>query len=92
MFQYNKRDVDGALPIERLRQALNPGMAPEVEAIAAEGKGVAEALRAACKAVIKQVSVTALVPPVAPARFAPPLPARVPRDGMGTRAARRSHG
>ena len=93
VFQYNKRDVQGALPIARLRRALNPGMAPEVEAIAAAGNGVAETLRAACKAVIKQVTVTGLVPAVAPARFAAPPPARAPRDGSGrTHAARRSHG
>ena len=56
-------------------------------------ESTAETLRAACKAVIKQVTVTGLVPAVAPARFAAPPPARAPRDGSGrTHAARRSHG
>ena len=36
----------GALPVERLRAALNPGGAPEFEAVgAAKGRGVAETLR-----------------------------------------------
>ena len=54
--QYNKRDMPLALPIERLRAALNPAGSPEFEAIAKEGKGVTEALRAACKAVLARLS------------------------------------
>src|SRR5204863_7280238 len=47
IIQYNKRDVVAALPVERLRGTLNPQGAPEFEAVAREGRGVAETLRAA---------------------------------------------
>ena len=45
VFQWNKRDLPVALPIESLRAALNPGGAPEFEAVACEGRGVSETLR-----------------------------------------------
>ena len=56
VFQYNKRDLPAALPIERLRAMLNPGAAPEVEAVASEGRGVGETLKAGCKAVLARIS------------------------------------
>lgn len=43
-FQYNKRDLDGALPVEELEGALNPGGAPYFEAVARRGDGVVETL------------------------------------------------
>jgi hypothetical protein len=55
VFQWNKRDSPVALPIERLQRALNPHGWPEFEAIASEGKGVSETLRAACKAVLARL-------------------------------------
>ena len=63
--QYNKRDVPGALAVERLRGALNPRGALEFEAVASQGRGVSETLRAICKGVL--------------ARLAPPAPAATPR-------------
>ena len=56
VFQYNKRDLRAALPIERLREALNPEGCPEFEAVASEGKGVGETLKAGCKAVLTRLS------------------------------------
>jgi hypothetical protein len=56
VFQYNKRDVASAVPVERLRVALNPRGAPEFESVASEGKGVAETLRAICKAVLARLA------------------------------------
>src|SRR6185295_9781151 len=56
ILQYNKRDMALALPVERLRAALNHDGWPEFEAIAREGKGVTEALRAACKAVLARLA------------------------------------
>jgi hypothetical protein len=56
VFQYNKRDLRAALPIERLRAMLNPGGAPEIEAVASEGRGVGETLKAGCKAVLARIS------------------------------------
>ena len=55
VYQWNKRDVPVAIPIERLKRALNPQGWPEYEAIASEGKGVSETLRAACKAVLARL-------------------------------------
>jgi hypothetical protein len=52
VFQWNKRDLPVALPVERLRAALNPCAAPEFEAVACEGRGVSETLRTICKAVL----------------------------------------
>jgi len=58
VFQYNKRDLRAALPVERLRAALNPLGAPEVEAVACEGQGVGETLKVGCKAVLARLSGT----------------------------------
>jgi hypothetical protein len=56
VFQWNKRDLPAALPVERLRAALNPGAAPEFEAVACEGRGVSETLRTICKAVLARLA------------------------------------
>jgi signal recognition particle receptor subunit beta len=57
VFQWNKRDLPAALPVERLRAALNPRGAPEFEAVACEGRGVSETLRTICKAVLGRLVV-----------------------------------
>ncbi len=54
--QYNKRDLDSALPLEALRQELNPGGVPDFEAVAIDGTGVFETLRAVSKLVVKTLS------------------------------------
>jgi mutual gliding-motility protein MglA len=56
VFQYNKRDLKQALPIERLRALLHRAGSPEFEAVASEGRGVSETLRAACKAVLARLT------------------------------------
>ncbi len=56
VFQYNKRDVALAMPLERMRAMLNPHAHPEFEAVANEGKGVSESLRAMCKLVLARLS------------------------------------
>jgi signal recognition particle receptor subunit beta len=56
VFQYNKRDLPVALPIERMRRALNPTGAVEFEAVAIQGRGVGECLRTACKAVLARLT------------------------------------
>jgi hypothetical protein len=45
VFQYNKRDLPDALPIEELEAHLNPARRPHVEAVASTGAGVLETLR-----------------------------------------------
>jgi mutual gliding-motility protein MglA len=54
--QYNKRDLPGAMPVEELRKELNPGGVPDFEAVAIEGAGVFETLRAVSKLVVKTLS------------------------------------
>src|SRR5580765_4411438 len=73
VFQWNKRDVPVAVPIERLKKALNPQGWPEYEATASEGKGVSETLRAACKAVLARLGAgnAAAPAPSVPAAAAP---------------------
>jgi signal recognition particle receptor subunit beta len=56
VIQYNKRDLANALAIERLRSAVNPEGAPDFEAVARDGRGVTETLRAACKSVLARLS------------------------------------
>ncbi len=77
VFQWNKRDLPGALPVERLHAALNPRGAPEFEAVASEGRGVSETLRTICKAVLGRLVVGERAPQ--PAAAAPvPRPASAP--------------
>jgi signal recognition particle receptor subunit beta len=71
VFQYNKRDLPVAVPLGRLRAALNPAGSPEFEAVASEGRGVTETLRAICKAVLARLAsetpAASATPPAAPA-------------------------
>ena len=88
VIQYNKRDVPGAIPLERMRATLNPDGVPDVEAVAIEGRGVSETMRAIAKGVLGRLTgltpagASAPAPRVAPAATAPatPLPfaVRVP--------------
>jgi hypothetical protein len=56
VFQFNKRDLPSTIPLERLRWSLNPGGAPDFEAVASDGRGVSETLRAICKAVLARLA------------------------------------
>jgi mutual gliding-motility protein MglA len=51
--QYNKRDLERILPVEELRQELNPGRVPDFEGVAIQGTGVFETLKAVSKLVVK---------------------------------------
>jgi signal recognition particle receptor subunit beta len=75
VFQYNKRDVPLALPIERLKKALNPQGWPEYEGVASEGKGVSETLRAACKAVLARLGAGGAATPATPVAAVAAAPA-----------------
>ena len=50
--QFNKRDVPGALPLDVLRAALNPGGLPEFATIATDGTNVFEAFTEAAAAMV----------------------------------------
>ncbi|MCX7718153.1 MAG: ADP-ribosylation factor-like protein [Candidatus Sumerlaeaceae bacterium] len=57
VIQYNKRDLPSALPLEDLRKHLNPeGRFEEFEAVATEGVGVRETLRAVCSQILKRLN------------------------------------
>jgi mutual gliding-motility protein MglA len=56
VLQYNKRDLPGHVSLEELRAQLNPLGLAEHEAIAIEGEGVFDTLRAVSKQVIQALS------------------------------------
>ncbi|MDP2469947.1 MAG: GTPase domain-containing protein [Candidatus Palauibacterales bacterium] len=56
VFQYNKRDLAGATPVEELRQMLNPDGRPDFEAVAIDGTGVLESLTAISRQVIRALN------------------------------------
>ncbi len=56
VLQYNKRDLTSRVPLEELGIQLNPGSLEEFEAVATEGEGVFDTLRAVSKQVIKALS------------------------------------
>ena len=52
VFQFNKRDLPGVLPIDEMRQQLAPGGEPVFEAVASQGKGVHDTLKAITRLVL----------------------------------------
>lgn len=55
VIQYNKRDLPNVSSIEDLRKLLNPQGVPEFEAIATNGTGVFETLKAVAKQVLLEL-------------------------------------
>jgi signal recognition particle receptor subunit beta len=55
VIQYNKRDLESALPVAKLEEELNPDRVPYFEAVATNGDGVFETLQAATKLVMEQL-------------------------------------
>ena len=53
VIQYNKRDLPSSMPIAELRRHVNKHNAPEVEAVAFEGKGVLDSFKMVSKNVIQ---------------------------------------
>ena len=87
VFQWNKRDSAVATPIERLHKALNPQGWPEFEAVASEGKGVSETLRAACKAVLARLGSGHAPTAASPTAPIPAPHASMPQRTTGTPTA-----
>ena len=54
VFQFNKRDISPAVPVEEINQALNPEGLPWVTSVATDGEGVREALELAIAAIVKK--------------------------------------
>lgn len=50
--QYNKRDLPNVTSVEELRRLLNPNRVPDFEAIASQGTGVFETLKAVAKLIL----------------------------------------
>lgn len=84
VLQYNKRDLKNILSVEELNAALNPdGKYPYFEAIATQGVGVFETLKAITKLTLKTLRARmatqeAKVEEVRPAAAAPPPPPPAP--------------
>lgn len=55
VMQYNKQDLPQVLPVEELRQALNPRGVPDFSASAKEGVGVFDTLKAIAKQVLVEL-------------------------------------
>jgi mutual gliding-motility protein MglA len=53
--QYNKRDMPGIAPMHELRSLLNPAGVPDFEAVATDGKGVFDTLKAVAKLVLTEL-------------------------------------
>jgi hypothetical protein len=57
VMQYNKRDLPSAVPVDELRSHLNPSAhLPEYEAVAINGRGVFDTLKAVSKLVLKSLN------------------------------------
>jgi mutual gliding-motility protein MglA len=63
VIQWNKRDIDKALPVETLRAALNPRGVPDFETSATSGLGILDALKTITRLVIKDLRAKRIVPP-----------------------------
>ncbi|MBK7864811.1 MAG: GTP-binding protein [Archangiaceae bacterium] len=64
VIQYNKRDLPGATPVDRLRTLLNARGVPEFETCATSGQGVLDTLKAVMRLVIRDLRQKRVVPPV----------------------------
>jgi signal recognition particle receptor subunit beta len=55
VMQWNKRDLPGAVPVAHLDALLNTHGAPAFEAVARDGDGVVETLKACCRGVLRSL-------------------------------------
>jgi len=55
VIQYNKRDMPSIAPVEELRSVLNPNGVPDFEAVAPQGNGVFDTLKAIAKLVLTEL-------------------------------------
>ncbi len=56
VIQYNKRDLPNISPLDKLERVLNPAKLPSFEAVATQGIGVFDTLKACSKLVIRTLS------------------------------------
>jgi signal recognition particle receptor subunit beta len=55
VFQYNKRDLPGAVSVRELESTFNPMHKPYFEAVASRGQGVMETLQAVSQSIIREL-------------------------------------
>jgi mutual gliding-motility protein MglA len=55
IIQYNKRDLPNVVPLDEMKKALNPRSIPDFEAVATDGTGVFDTLKAIAKLVIMEL-------------------------------------
>jgi signal recognition particle receptor subunit beta len=55
VFQYNKRDVMGAMPVRELEATFNPVKRPHFEAVASRGEGVMETLHSISQWIVSEL-------------------------------------
>ncbi|HEX9021813.1 MAG TPA: ADP-ribosylation factor-like protein [Nitrospirota bacterium] len=55
VIQYNKRDLPNVVPLVEMKKALNPKSVPDFEAVAMDGAGVFDTLKAIAKLVIMEL-------------------------------------
>ena len=72
--QYNKRDLPGIMPVEELQRLVNPSGLPWFEAVAVQGKGVKETLRAIATLTLSRIGK----------RTQSPSPGQAPKAADGT--------
>ena len=56
VIQYNKRDMPQVVPVEEMRDQLNPRGWPEFEAVAVQGTGVFDTLKGISELVLRRLS------------------------------------
>jgi signal recognition particle receptor subunit beta len=56
VFQYNKRDLPGAVSVRELEATFNPMHRPFFEAVASQGEGVMETLQAVSQSIIRELN------------------------------------
>ena len=86
VIQYNKRDLPGALPLDRMRAMLNTQGVPDLETCASNGQGVLEVLKAIVRLVVKDLRAKGVVPTSKPA-----LPVAVTDTGAGLEGQIQKH-
>jgi hypothetical protein len=90
VFQWNKRDLPNATPVEELQKALNRWNAPAFDAVAIKGEGIFATLKCVSGLVLEKISrkapqrvaAKAPEPPPAP-KPAPAAPSPAPSPAMG---------
>jgi signal recognition particle receptor subunit beta len=56
VIQYNKRDLPDLVPLEVMRQELNPGNMPDQKSVATQSVGTMETLQAMAKLVLRRIA------------------------------------